>query len=170
MIFITYKVLNLVRSARNRLRPVWITFGIVLSVFQHYKRFRYKFFDIVQFSRSWAPQPRGWQLNYFITFVIVCQALFFGSLETFWRTWDDPQWSYSLCFLAVGSHSFRRPLALKYNTTLPPLWQALFAFLRDVCGIVQFLSPFSGGFCPFPLVKDIVGYLKMCHSILPIKR
>ena len=22
----------------------------------------------------------------------------------------------------------------------------------------------------FPLVKDIVGYLKMCHSILPIKR
>mgnify|MGYP007022474159 CR=1 FL=1 len=23
---------------------------------------------------------------------------------------------------------------------------------------------------PFPLVKDIVGYLKMCHSILPIKR
>ena len=23
---------------------------------------------------------------------------------------------------------------------------------------------------PFPLIKDIVGYLKMCHSILPIKR
>ena len=29
---------------------------------------------------------------------------------------------------------------------------------------VQGFSP------PFPLVKDIVGYLKMCHSILPIKR
>ena len=27
-----------------------------------------------------------------------------------------------------------------------------------------------GGIVPFPLVKDIVGYLKMCHSILPIKR
>ena len=26
------------------------------------------------------------------------------------------------------------------------------------------------GLTPFPLVKDIVGYLKMCHSILPIKR
>ena len=26
------------------------------------------------------------------------------------------------------------------------------------------------GWDPFPLVKDIVGYLKMCHSILPIKR
>ena len=28
----------------------------------------------------------------------------------------------------------------------------------------------SKGKGPFPLVKDIVGYLKMCHSILPIKR
>ena len=28
----------------------------------------------------------------------------------------------------------------------------------------------SACFSPFPLVKDIVGYLKMCHSILPIKR
>ena len=26
------------------------------------------------------------------------------------------------------------------------------------------------GHTQFPLVKDIVGYLKMCHSILPIKR
>ena len=26
------------------------------------------------------------------------------------------------------------------------------------------------GHSQFPLVKDIVGYLKMCHSILPIKR
>lgn len=29
---------------------------------------------------------------------------------------------------------------------------------------------FSAPLIPFPLVKDIVGYLKMCHSILPIKR
>lgn len=28
----------------------------------------------------------------------------------------------------------------------------------------------SNASAPFPLVKDIVGYLKMCHSILPIKR
>jgi hypothetical protein len=27
--------------------------------FQHENRFRYKFFDIVQFSRSCAPQPTG---------------------------------------------------------------------------------------------------------------
>ena len=32
----------------------------------------------------------------------------------------------------------------------------------------SFLDP--DAFRPFPLVKDIVGYLKMCHSILPIKR
>ena len=29
---------------------------------------------------------------------------------------------------------------------------------------------YSTGNTQFPLVKDIVGYLKMCHSILPIKR
>ena len=29
---------------------------------------------------------------------------------------------------------------------------------------------YPDGIYPFPLVKDIVGYLKMCHSILPIKR
>ena len=46
-------MLNLFRSARNRLRPVWITlFGIVYRVFPTRNRFRYKFFDIVQFSRS----------------------------------------------------------------------------------------------------------------------
>lgn len=31
-------------------------------------------------------------------------------------------------------------------------------------------SQFQGSQTQFPLVKDIVGYLKMCHSILPIKR
>ena len=29
---------------------------------------------------------------------------------------------------------------------------------------------YLGGNIQSPLVKDIVGYLKMCHSILPIKR
>ena len=36
--------------------------------------------------------------------------------------------------------------------------------------IVKFLLGVSNVTVPFPLVKDIVGYLKMCHSILPIKR
>ena len=80
-------MLNLVRSARNRLRPVWITlFGIVLRVFPTRNRFRYKFFDIVQFSRSCAPQPCGWRLDYFTTEAVFCQALFFRGFWTFW-TW-----------------------------------------------------------------------------------
>ena len=49
--------------------------------FQHENRFRYKFFDIVQFSRSCAPQPTGWRLDYFITEVIFCQALFSKRFE-----------------------------------------------------------------------------------------
>ena len=49
--------------------------------FQHENRFRYKFFDIVQFSRSCAPQPCGWKLVYFITFAISCQALFWIIFE-----------------------------------------------------------------------------------------
>ena len=51
--------------------------------FQHENRFRYKFFDIVQFSRSCAPQPTGWRLDYFITEVIFCQALFSKRFERF---------------------------------------------------------------------------------------
>ena len=75
-------MLNLFRSARNRLRPVWITFLELFYVFfQHENRFRYKFFDIVQFSRSCAPQPTGWRLSYFITEVIFCQALFSKRFE-----------------------------------------------------------------------------------------
>ena len=55
--------------------------------FQHENRFRYKFFDIVQFSRSCAPQPTGWRLDYFITEVIFCQALF-SKFFVSYRTWS----------------------------------------------------------------------------------
>ena len=55
--------------------------------FQHENRFRYKFFDIVQFSRSCAPQPFGWRLDYFITEVIFCQALF-SKFFVSYRTWS----------------------------------------------------------------------------------
>ena len=34
----------------------------------------------------------------------------------------------------------------------------------------RFMTVNQGRNLQFPLVKDIVGYLKMCHSILPIKR
>ena len=94
------------RSARNRLRPVWITFvwnclpcfsntniGSVTSSF-----------DIVQFSRSCAPQPRGWRLDYFTTEAVFCQALFFGIFWTFW-TWT------ASCF-SVLTGTFQRLLVL----------------------------------------------------------
>ena len=60
--------------------------------FQHENRFRYKFFDIVQFSRSCAPQPCGWRPVYYTTEVVFCQALFFRSCWIFW-TWMS--WSFS---------------------------------------------------------------------------
>ena len=45
------------------------------------------FFDIVQFSRSCAPQPCGWRLDYFTTEVIFCQVLFFRSFSIFSNLW-----------------------------------------------------------------------------------
>ena len=53
----------------------------------------------------------------------------------------------------------------------------LFSFLQGVHSpadqiICRCLLPgiYLAKTAQFPLVKDIVGYLKMCHSILPIKR
>ena len=85
--------------------------------FQHENRFRYKFFDIVQFSRSCAPQPTGWQLNYFITEVIFCQALFwsvsnvlnldrFRFLRTDWNLPASIGSFLSLLSWGFRSHSF----------------------------------------------------------------
>ena len=114
MIFITFKVLNLVSLSTQSLASCVNYFWNCLPCFsKHENRFRYKFFDIVQFSRSCAPQPRGWQLIYFITFVISCQALFWKIFEIhFWFcrifTFERPFWSFAshrmfawqLCILA----------------------------------------------------------------------
>ena len=99
MIFITFKVLNLVRSARNRLRPVWITFGIVFSVFQTLKRFLTSFSILFNFQGPVAPQPCGWRPVYFTTEVAFCQALFFRSFWTFW-TWSTSNISVSTVSLS----------------------------------------------------------------------
>ena len=72
--------------------------------FQHENRFRYKFFDIVQFSRSCAPQPCGWRLDYFTTEAVFCQALFWEAFEILWT------WSAS-CF-SVSAGTFQRLLVL----------------------------------------------------------
>src|SRR5699024_570516 len=49
MIFITLKVLNLVHSARNRLRPVNYSFGI-FKCSLHFIRFRYKYSILFNFQ------------------------------------------------------------------------------------------------------------------------
>ena len=131
--------------------------------FQHENRFRYKFFDIVQFSRSCAPQPTGWRLDYFITEVIFCQALFFEAFRTFW-TWIASDFSELTgifqrllvlfsCFSAEASEVIllSQRLALKYNTIHPSVWQPLFstflpfflgsAFLPVFC--VELASPLT---------------------------
>ena len=100
----------------------------------------YKFFDIVQFSRSCAPQPCGWRPVYCTTEVVFCQALFFRSFWTFW-TWTSKKflrtnWNFSASIgsfqglPAVASEVVLLPqrLALKYNTTPPPPCQH---FLTD---------------------------------------
>ena len=100
-------MLNLLRSARNRLRPVWITFGIVLSVFPNTKKVPYKFFNIVQFSRSCAPQPFGWRPVYFTTEVVFCQVLFskllnFSELGSLWSSSEQTGTFQRLLVLLKG--------------------------------------------------------------------
>ena len=133
-------MLNLVRSARNRLRPVWITFGIVFSVFPNTQRFLTSFSILFNFQGPVAPQPCGWRPVYFTTEVVFCQALFFRSFWTFW-TWTlkkllRTNWNFSA---SIGSFQglpaeasevilLPQRLALKYNTTPPPPCQH---FLTD---------------------------------------
>ena len=61
-------------------------------------------FDIVQFSRSCAPQPCGWRLDYFTTEAVFCQALFWEAFEVF-RTWSASGFS-------VLTGTFQRLLVL----------------------------------------------------------
>ncbi|MGL0834902.1 hypothetical protein ACSTB4_11615, partial [Faecalibacterium duncaniae] len=73
--------------------------------FQHENRFRYKFFDIVQFSRSCVPQPCGRRLDYFTTEVIFCQALFFRSFSIFSNLW------FVFQRIHIGSFALLLPLS-----------------------------------------------------------
>ena len=66
----------------------------------------------------------------------------------------------------------------EFQSKIPPLQfeeeqqleQNIIAEGRLLNPIVTWNGYILDGHTPFPLVKDIVGYLKMCHSILPIKR
>lgn len=66
----------------------------------------------------------------------------------------------------------------EFQSKIPPLQfeeeqqleQNIIAEGRLLNPIITWNGYILDGHTPFPLVKDIVGYLKMCHSILPIKR
>ena len=109
---------------------------------------------LFNFQGPVAPQPSGWQLNYFTTEVVFCQALFFRSFSFLTELGASRK---SLAFLpdflaSIGSFRFTssrdsevillpQRLALKYNTTSPPTLQAFFT---------SFLLFFR--FCIHPLV------------------
>ena len=128
------------RSARNRLRPVWITFvWNCLPCFSNTKIGSVtSSFDIVQFSRSCAPQPCGWRLDYFTTEAVFCQALFLRSFWSFSNLERFVHLSVNWCFSAsIGSFQglpaelsevilLSQRLALKYNTTPPGQLSTLF--------------------------------------------
>ena len=53
------------------------------------------------------------------------------------------------------SHSFRRPLALKYNTTSRPVWQPLFSSFLSFFRSSAFLTVFCSGFM-VPLIYTYI--------------
>ena len=74
MVFITYKVLNLV-SSDTIACVLELLFGIVYGLFPRPLKVSIQAFDIVQFSRScWLPLSK--QLAYYNSLCFVCQALF----------------------------------------------------------------------------------------------
>ena len=96
----------------------------------------------------------GWQLDYFTTEVIFCQVLFFQKLFDFTelvaRFSTYPYWFFRFASAAFRSHSFRRPLALKYNTTSPAFCQHFFASFLSFFYISQkecFRAGFATLFC-----------------------
>ena len=109
-------------------------------------------FDIVQFSRSCAPQPCGWRLDYFTTEAVFCQALFWEAFELF-RTWIVQQflganrniWTFIGSFqgLPAGTSEvilLSQRLALTYSTIPQPLLQAFFTFFSPFFALCE-LSP-----------------------------
>ena len=103
---------------------------------------------LFNFQGPVAPQPSGWQLNYFTTEVVFCQALFFRSFSFLTELGASRK---SLAFLpdflaSIGSFRFTsswgsevillsQRLALKYNTTPRGSCQHfLTSFFQFLCG------------------------------------
>ena len=146
MIFITFKVLNLVRSARNRLRPVWITFGIVYCVFPNTLKvplqvFRYcSIFKVLLSTLSLSADslfiiPQKWFLSSFIFEVLrFSELVSCNLLSASARNLTSSYWFFRFTSQRrLRSHSLSPRLVLEYNTTLTPLWQPLFSPFCSLC-------------------------------------
>ena len=112
---------------------------------------------LFNFQGPVAPQPSGWQLNYFTTEAVFCQALFFRSFSFLTELGASRK---SLAFLpdflaSIGSFRFTsswdsevillsQRLALKYNTTSPPTLQAFFTSFLLFFRLCTFLPVFRG--------------------------
>ena len=108
---------------------------------------------LFNFQGPVAPQPSGWQLNYFTTEVVFCQALFFRSFSFLTELGTSRR---SLTFLpdflaSIGSFRFTssrdsevillsQRLALTYSTIPQPLLQAFFTFFSPFFALCE-LSP-----------------------------
>ena len=87
MVFITYKVLNLV-SSDTIACVLELLFGIVYGLFPRPLKVSIQAFDIVQFSRScWLPLSK--QLAYYNSLCFVCQALFWIIFQQSFK-WKQP--------------------------------------------------------------------------------
>ena len=94
------------RSARNRLRPVWITFvWNCLPCFSNTKIGSVTSFSILfNFQGPVRRSLSGWRLDYFTTEAVFCQALFWEAFEVI-RTW-------SASYISVSTGVFQRLLVL----------------------------------------------------------
>ena len=105
------------------------------------------FFDIVQFSRSCAPQPQRLTTWLFYHRCDFLSSTFFQKLFDFTelvvRFSTYPYWFFRFASAAFRSHSFRRPLALKYNTTSRHVWQPLFSLFSFLFASLTFWLVFQ---------------------------
>ena len=129
--------------------------------FQHENRFRYKFFDIVQFSRSRAPQPTGWRLDYFITEVIFCQALFSKRFEHFELGLLQTSQNWLESFSVYWFFSFASQLGLQKSFFCLSAWRSsIIPYTRP------FGNPFFQLFCPFFSVRPFYQFFAWNSHLL----
>ena len=130
------------RSARNRLRPVWITFvWNCLPCFSNTNIGSVTSFSILfNFQGPVRRSLSGWRLDYFTTEAVFCQALFWEAFEVFW-TWSALSFS-------VSAGTFQRLLVL-FKGFLPSFQKSFFCLSAWRSHIVPYRNYFCKPFLHF---------------------